>query len=124
MIRGGNATIYVSDMQRALDFYHGTLELPLVFRADDQWAELDAGGGLHLGLHPASTHGPAPGTPGAITVGFAVDEPIAQVVEWLKTRGVTVDGPLVEEGGLALAFFADPDGNPLYLAETADGGGN
>jgi hypothetical protein len=55
-------------------------------------------------------------------VGLAVDEPIAQVVEWLKTRGVTVDGPLVEEGGLALAFFADPDGNPPYLAETADGG--
>src|SRR4029078_10354588 len=41
VIRGGNATIYVSDMQRAVDFYHGTLELPLVFRADDHWAELD-----------------------------------------------------------------------------------
>ena len=124
VIRGGNATIYVSDMQRAVDFYHGTLELPLVFRADDHWAELDAGGGLLLGLHPASARGPAPGTPGGITVGLAVDEPIAQVVERLKTRGVTVDGPVVEEGGLALAFFADPDGNPLYLAETADGGGN
>ena len=119
VIRGGNATIYVSDMQRAVDFYHGTLELPLVFRADDHWAELDAGDGLRLGLHPASTHGPAPGTPGGITVGLAVDEPIAQVVERLKTRGVTVDGPVVEEGGLALAFFADPDGNPLYLAQSA-----
>ena len=32
MIRGGNATIYVSDMQRAVDFYHNTLELPLVFQ--------------------------------------------------------------------------------------------
>ena len=28
------------------------------------------------------------------------------MVEWLKTRGVTVDGPVVEEGGVALAFFA------------------
>jgi hypothetical protein len=27
-----------------------------------------------------------------------------------------------EGGGLALAFFADPDGNPLYLAETLAGG--
>jgi hypothetical protein len=62
VIRGGNATIYVSDMQRAVDFYRDTLELPLVFRADDHWAELDAGGGLHLGLHPASARGPAPGT--------------------------------------------------------------
>jgi catechol 2,3-dioxygenase-like lactoylglutathione lyase family enzyme len=118
VIRGGNATIYVSDMQRAVDFYHDTLELPLVFRADDHWADLDAGGGFHLGLHPASARGPAPGTPGGITVGLAVDEPIAQVVERLKNRGVVVDGPVVEEGGLALAFFTDPDGNPLYLAET------
>ena len=117
VIRGGNATIYVSDMQRAVDFYHNTLELPLVFRADDHWAELDAGG-LHLGLHPTSRRRPAPGTPGGITVGLAVDEPIAQVVERLKNRGVIVDGPVVEEGGLALAFFTDPDGNPLYLAET------
>jgi len=50
-----------------------------------------------------------------------VDEPIAQVVERLKYRGVIVDGPVVEEGGLALAFFADPTANPLYLAEAATG---
>jgi catechol 2,3-dioxygenase len=122
VIRGGNATIYVSDMQRAVDFYRDTLELALVFRAGDHWAELDAGGGLYLGLHPASAGGPAPGTRGGITVGFAVDEPIAQAVETLKNRGVIVDGPVVDEGGLALAFFTDPDGNPLYLAETANGG--
>ena len=55
-------------------------------------------------------------------MGLAVDEPIAQVIETLKHRGVIVDGPGMEEGGAALAFFSDPDGNPLYLAETADGG--
>lgn len=120
MIRGGNATIYVSDMQRAVDFYHGALDLGLVFRAGDHWAEIDAGGGLHLGLHPAPEHGPAPGTPGGITVGLAVDRPIAEVVATLEARGVRFHGPVVvdEEGSLALAFFADPDGNPLYLAET------
>ena len=84
-------------------------------------AELDAGGGLHLGLHPKSGRGPAPGTPGGITVGLAVDEPIAQVIETLKNRGVIVEGPVMGEGGLSLAFFSDPDGNPLYLAETAEG---
>ena len=120
MIRGGNATIYVADMQRAVDFYHDTLELELLFRAGDHWAEIDAGGGLRLGLHPASEHGPAPGAPGGITVGFVVDQPIAKVVAKLEMRGVKFQGPIVvdEEGSLALAFFADPDGNPLYLAET------
>ena len=118
VIQGGNATIYVSDMGRAVDFYHDTLGLGLVFRAGDHWAEIDAGGGLHLGLHPASARGPAPGTLGGITVGLSVDEPIGKVVAALQQRGVTFDGPIVDdvEGGLALAFFADPDGNPLYLA--------
>ncbi len=123
MIRGGNATIYVSDMQRAVDFYQGTLGLELVFRAGDHWAEIDAGAGLRLGLHPASGRGPAPGTPGGITVGLGVDEPIAQVVAALKERGVDIGDPVVDEGGLALAFFTDPDGNPLYLAEVSGTGG-
>jgi extradiol dioxygenase family protein len=65
VIQGGNATIYVSDGQRSVDFYSGVLGLRVVFRAGDHWAQLDAGG-LSIGLHPA---------------------------------------------------FADPDGNPLYLAE-------
>jgi hypothetical protein len=50
---------------------------------------------------------------------LVVDEPIAQVVERLKNRGVIVNGPVVEEGGLTPAFFTDPDGP--YLAETATG---
>ena len=41
------------------------------------------------------------------------------MIETLKNRGVIVEGPVMGEGGLALAFFSDPDGNPLYLAETA-----
>jgi catechol 2,3-dioxygenase-like lactoylglutathione lyase family enzyme len=35
VIRGGNATIYVSDLERAVEFYRDTLELRLVFRAGD-----------------------------------------------------------------------------------------
>lgn len=118
VIRGGNATIYVRALDQAVPFYRDVLGLTLVFQAGPHWAEFDAGGGLRLGLHPASARGPAPGTPGGITVGLAVDEPIAEVVETLRRRGVTVHGPVSDEGGLSLAFFADPDGNPLYLAET------
>lgn len=116
MIQGGNATIYVSDMQRALDFYTGPLGLRLVFRAGDHWAQLDAGG-MAIGLHPASPDNPAPGTPGGITIGLSVDVPIADAVATLAAHGVDVRGPVSGGGGTALAFFADPDGNPLYLAE-------
>ena len=54
MITGGNATIYVAAMDRSVWFYTATLGLRLVFRAGDHWAAIDAGGGLQLGLHPAT----------------------------------------------------------------------
>jgi catechol 2,3-dioxygenase-like lactoylglutathione lyase family enzyme len=119
MIRGGNATIYVTDMDRSVSFYSETLGLRLAFRAGDHWASIDAGDGLQLGLHPAGARPPVPGTAGGITVGFAVDEPIDQVVSMLEERGVVVRGPVVDDGQLKLAFFSDPDGNELYLAEPA-----
>jgi catechol 2,3-dioxygenase-like lactoylglutathione lyase family enzyme len=118
VIQGGNATIYVSDMQRSVDFYTGPLGLRLVFRAGNHWAQLDAGG-MAIGLHPASDGNPAPGTPGAITIGLSVDVPIAEAVAALSAHGVDVRGPVPGGGGTVLAFFADPDGNPLYLAEEA-----
>lgn len=116
MIRGGNATIHVSDLQRAVAFYRDVLGLTLVFQAGEHWAEIDAGG-LRIGLHPASAAGPVPGTPGAISVGLGVDEPLDAVVATLRERGVRIGDP-VRDGGVTLAFFTDPDGNPLYLAES------
>jgi catechol 2,3-dioxygenase-like lactoylglutathione lyase family enzyme len=117
MIKGGNATIYVADMDRAVAFYAETLGLRLVFRAGPHWASIDAGAGLTLGLHPAGPRTPAPGVNGAVTVGFQVDGAIERVVEELSARGVVFRGPVTDEGSLKLAFFADPDGNELYLAE-------
>jgi catechol 2,3-dioxygenase-like lactoylglutathione lyase family enzyme len=120
MLKGGNATIYVGDMDRAVTFYTETLGLRLLFRSGDHWASIDAGEGLQLGLHPASSRSPTPGTVGAVTVGFTVDEPIEQVISTLKKRGVALQGPVVDDAGrLKLAFFADPDGNQLYMAELA-----
>jgi catechol 2,3-dioxygenase-like lactoylglutathione lyase family enzyme len=119
MIKGGNATIYVTDMDRSVAFYVGTLGLRLAYRAGVHWASIDAGGGLTLGLHPAGDRTPDPGVNGGVTVGFQVDEAIEQVVASLSARGVVFHGPVVDEGFLKLAFFTDPDGNALYLAESS-----
>jgi catechol 2,3-dioxygenase-like lactoylglutathione lyase family enzyme len=116
VINGGNATIYVTELERAVDFYTRTLGLPLVYQAGEHWASIRAGG-LEIGLHPAGSHTPTPGTAGAVTVGLSVDEPIDQVVSVLQARGVVFDGPVTDDGPVKLAFFADPDGNALYLAE-------
>ncbi|MDZ4722922.1 MAG: VOC family protein [candidate division Zixibacteria bacterium] len=117
MISGGNATILVSNMDNAVKFYTDVLGFKLQYRSGDEWAQIDAGSGLSLGLHPAKAHTPKPGTLGSISVGLTPTEPLDTVVEILKSRGVVFSGPIVEDGGVRLAFLGDPDGNDLYLWE-------
>ncbi len=123
MLRTGIATVYVSDMDRAVRFYTETLGLNLTRRIGSEWAEVDAGGGFGIGLHPhgGDQHTPPPGASGSISIGFEVDEPLDSVVEKLKSRGVRFHGPIVNDDPVRLAFFGDPDGNALYLCETKHG---
>jgi catechol 2,3-dioxygenase-like lactoylglutathione lyase family enzyme len=117
---GGNATIYVTDMDRSVRFYTEALGLGLVFRAGDHWAQIDAGKGLILGLHMAPHGATSPGTNGSITVGFLVARPLDDVAQELERRGVAVHRP-PSDGTARLAFFSDPDGNSLYAAEMPKG---
>ena len=117
MIDGGNATIYVSDINRSIEFYTKTLGLTLRMRVDDHWAEIDAGSGFIVGLHPATPHTPKPGNPGATRLGLNVTKPLDDVVSELKQKGVPIPGPIMDDGNVKLAFLADPDGNPFYLFE-------
>ena len=58
MFSGGNVTVYVSDMDRAVRFYNDTLGLKLAYRFGNHWASVEAGRGLTIGLHAASTQMP------------------------------------------------------------------
>lgn len=122
MIVGGNATVMVSNMDRAVDFYTGVLGLKLANRYGDHWAEVGAGPGLTIGLHPEG-HGPKAGAEGSISIGFTVKGPIAKLVATLVEQGVRFDGPVVDDpkAGIKLAHFRDPDGNRLYLCESSWG---
>lgn len=120
LFTGGNATIYVTDMDRAVAFYTETLGLALAFRAGNNWAQVNAGRGLTIGLHVAPPGVPSPGTSGSITVGFEVARPIDDVVTELGDRGVAARRPPTD-GAAKLAFFVDPDGNSLYAAEVPEG---
>lgn len=121
MISGGNVTIFVSNMDAAVEFYTNVLGLKLVNRYGDDWATIDAGKGLTIGLHPASPKNPAPGTKGAMMLGLEIDEPIETVVARLTENGVRFTGDTVQGDGGKFAHFEDPDGNPLYLWEMATG---
>lgn len=117
MISGGNATVFVSSMDRAVDFYTGVLGCKLTNRFGNDWATVEAGKGLIIGLHPASAKYPVPGTKGAIVLGLEIDEAIDIVVDRLKRKGVKIKGAIVRDEPGNFANFEDPDGNEIYVWE-------
>jgi catechol 2,3-dioxygenase-like lactoylglutathione lyase family enzyme len=128
---GGNVSIYVSDMDRAVHFYSDTLGLRLRTKSASQWAEFDAGSGLTIGLHPANPPStPAPGQGSAINVVLKATRTLEGVVDALKMRGVTFKGEILNYEDMRLATLTDPDGNALLLAQalysegTVDGAKN
>jgi len=117
MITGGNATVFVSNMDAAVQFYTQTLGLKLTNRFGNDWATVEAGKGLTIGLHPASPKYPAPGTRGAMALGLEIDEAIEGVVARLSEKGVRIKGSIVRGEPGNFIDLEDPDGNAIYLWE-------
>jgi catechol 2,3-dioxygenase-like lactoylglutathione lyase family enzyme len=119
MITGGSPTLYVKDMDQAVTFYTQTLGLKLRQRWENHFAEVDAGGGLIIGLHPALPKSLPSGDPGGIDLGFGIDQPLEKEMEALRARGVKFSSPIQSDpkSPVRLVHFNDPDGNPLYLIE-------
>lgn len=117
MISGGNATVFVSDMDASVKFYTEVLGLKLTNRFGNNWATVEAGKGLTIGLHPASPKYPAPGTKGAMMLGLEIDEPIEGVVARLSEKGVRMKGSIIRDEGGSFSHLGDPDGNEIYLWE-------
>ncbi|HKE26584.1 MAG TPA: VOC family protein [Bryobacteraceae bacterium] len=117
MITGGNATVFVSNMDRAVEFYTGVLGLKLTNRFGDNWATVEAGRGLTIGLHPASPKYPAPGTKGGVMLGLEIEGAIDRAIATLSKKGVQFKGPVVRDQAGNFVHFDDPDGNEIYLWE-------
>jgi len=117
MITGGNATVFVSNMDRAVQFYVEVLGLKLTNRFGDNWATVEAGKGLTIGLHPASPKYPAPGTKGGIMLGLEVEGSIDKVVTALGKKGVQFKDAVIRSEAGNFVHLEDPDGNEIYLWE-------
>jgi catechol 2,3-dioxygenase-like lactoylglutathione lyase family enzyme len=115
MFSSGNATIFVSDMDRSVDFYTKILGLKLAQRFGNHWAAVEAGK-LSIGLHPASSENPA-GRNGSTVVGLELTGNIDDSVATLKHRGVKFRGAISEDSAGKIAHFEDPDGNLLYMIQ-------
>jgi catechol 2,3-dioxygenase-like lactoylglutathione lyase family enzyme len=117
MISGGNATVFVSNMDKAVHFYIEVLGLRLAERYGDAWATVDAGRGFTIGLHPASPKYPAPGTKGGVVIGLEVQQPLESVVQQLKDKGARFTGEIMREQAGNFVHLEDADGTPIYLWE-------
>jgi predicted enzyme related to lactoylglutathione lyase len=119
MISGGNATIIVANMDNSIRFYTEVLGLKLTNRFGNDWATVSAGEGLTIGIHPASSKYPQPGTKGSIILGLEIDVPVEKAVSRLANQGVVVKGSVVRTEPGNFVHLEDPDGNDIYLWEKA-----
>lgn len=122
MITGGMVTVYVDDVDRAVEFYTDVLGLTLAYRGGPGWAVVRAPDGFSVGLHDAMGSAPV-GQAGSTTLGFHVEGPLQDVVDEFASRGVEFVSELTEDTAVPLAYFEDPAGNRMYLAEARDGAG-
>ena len=106
-------TVFVSDQDRARDFYVDTLGLEVKTDqtfGDNRWLEVGAAEGTTLVLHkpfPGMSSGDGRGT---LLASSDLDADIAR----LRAGGVVVDGPNEMPWGKQ-ATFSDPDGNSYAL---------
>jgi catechol 2,3-dioxygenase-like lactoylglutathione lyase family enzyme len=102
--------VMVSNMEAAVSFYIETLELELINRYGNQYAEVKAPG-LMIGLHPISKKVVKGNN---LSIGFGVVN-FDKTIEHLNAKGI--DFKIEQDGYIRLAYFTDLDGNALFLAE-------
>jgi lactoylglutathione lyase len=109
-----SVAIFVSRIDRAVEFYRDTLGLPMVKHGSFGAEFLD--GDTHLGIHPA-VHPDAKALVGRHT-GITLFVPdLLHYCGVLHDRGVSfVTEPTQQPWGI-MAMVADPDGNMLALWE-------
>lgn len=110
-------TVPVTDQERALRFYVGTLGFTVLRDGPiptGRWIELSPGGdGVVITLDQA----PADVTRGAIMIRFTTDDAAAAHAA-LTDAGVDTDEVLTWPGVPPMFAFRDPDGNAFSVTET------
>lgn len=123
--RIGHVHLKVSDLDRALAFYHELLGMQLMQRYGTQAAFVSAGGyHHHIGLNTWESKGgkpPAPGTTGLYhtAILYPTRKDLANVLKRLVEAGWPLDGAS-DHGVSEALYLRDPDGNGVELYRDRD----
>jgi catechol 2,3-dioxygenase len=110
----------VSDLDRALAFYHGVLGFEITTRLGDQAAFLSAGGyHHHIGLNTWESRGgtpPAPGTTGLYhtAILYPTRAHLADALRRLIAAKIPLEG-VADHGVSEALYLRDPDQNGVEL---------
>ncbi|KQW82370.1 VOC family protein [Brevundimonas sp. Root1279] len=122
--RNSSAIVAVADIERALAFYEGVLGLRLAERHEEAGVLVFRTGDTFLTVYKSDYAGTNQGN----AVSWAMKGDLIEVVNELRAKGVVFheyeqlqgldfkDG-VYSSGPVKLAWFKDPDGNILHLAE-------
>jgi catechol 2,3-dioxygenase len=116
----GHVHLKVSDLDRALGFWHGVLGFDIVARLGDQAAFLSAGGyHHHIGLNTWESRGGAPpprGTTGLyhVAIRYPSRAALATALRRVNDARVALQGAS-DHGVSEAIYLADPDGNGVEL---------
>lgn len=120
-----SATIGVSDMDKAKEFYEGKLGLSDGVDQGDGGCTYTCGGGTRIHVFPSPDNA---GKSGATLAAWDVGGQVEAVVDELTGKGVaferygepfnTDEKGIARFGDLATAWFKDPDGNTLAVASS------
>ena len=102
--------VYVSDMQRSVDFYR--LFCDGIHSQSGMWSEFSIGDS-RFALHRAD---PIPER-SRIELAFLSTTPLEQVVDHLKSGGVVLEREITDEAFGRSILVRDPDGLPIQINE-------
>lgn len=118
--RIGHVHLKVSDLQRALDFYHGLLGFDITTMYGDQAAFVSAGGyHHHIGLNTWHSKGFPPASPTGVglyhtAIVYPTRKDLAIIFDRLRRANYPLTG--ASDHGVSEALYMDdPDGNGIEL---------
>lgn len=118
--RIGHVHLKVSNIERALGFYHGVLGFKIIIRHGDEVAFIAAGDyHHHIGLNTWESKGgspPAPGTTGLFhtAIVYPTRPALADALRRVTAAGIPLDGAS-DHGVSEALYLRDPDENGVEL---------